>query len=148
MHTRNFALILGIVYTLIGVAGFIPGLLEPAPPGAPDLAVTARYGLLFGLFPVNAVHNLVHLALGIWGLIAYASWDDARRYARSLAIIYAALTVLGVLPRPLSTLFGLAPLFGHDIWLHALTAVVAAYFGWGRRHALIVSEEERARRAA
>jgi len=148
MHTRYFALTLGVIYTLIGIAGFIPGLLRPVPPGAPDLAVASRYGLLFGLFPVNVVHNLVHLALGIWGLFAYASWDEARRYARSLAVIYAVLTVMGVLPRPLTTMFGLAPLFGHDIWLHALTAIVAAYFGWGRSRAMAVSEEERARRAA
>jgi hypothetical protein len=28
-------------------------------------------------------------------------------------------------------LFGLTPLFSHDVWLHAGTAVIAAYFGWG-----------------
>ena len=31
----------------------------------------------------------------------------------------------------LHTLFGLTPLFSHDVWLHAGTAVIAAYFGWG-----------------
>jgi hypothetical protein len=31
----------------------------------------------------------------------------------------------------LHTMFGLTPLFSHDVWLHAVTAVIAAYFGWG-----------------
>lgn len=33
-------------------------------------------------------------------------------------------------------LLGLVPLFGHNIWLHALVATIAAYFGWfGKRQA-------------
>ena len=28
------------------------------------------------------------------------------------------------------TLFGLAPLYGHDVWLHALIAAVATYYGF------------------
>jgi hypothetical protein len=33
-------------------------------------------------------------------------------------------------------LFGLVPLFDHDIWLHALIATIAAYFRWfGKRQA-------------
>jgi hypothetical protein len=39
------------------------------------------------------------------------------------------LTVFGLIPG-LNTLFGLTPLFGHDVWLHALTAIIAAWFGW------------------
>jgi hypothetical protein len=30
-------------------------------------------------------------------------------------------------------MFGLVPLFGNDIWLHALLAIIAAYFGWMHR---------------
>ena len=30
----------------------------------------------------------------------------------------------------LRTTFGLIPIFGHDIWLHAVSALAAAYFGW------------------
>ena len=30
MATRYFALILGIIFILVGIAGFIPALLEPA----------------------------------------------------------------------------------------------------------------------
>jgi hypothetical protein len=147
MNTRYFALIAGIVYAAVGLLGFIPGLRTAPPPGAPELNVSAGYGLLFGLFPINVVHNIVHLALGIWGIVAYASFPAARRYAQGLAVIYGVLAVLGFFP-VLNTLFGLAPLFGHDIWLHALTAIVAAYFGFRAPAMVERVEAERPRRAA
>lgn len=34
----------------------------------------------------------------------------------------------------LHTAFGLVPLYGHDIWLHAVLAGVAACFGFAREH--------------
>ena len=42
------------------------------------------------------------------------------------------LSIAGLLPG-LDTLFGLTPLFGNDVWLHALLALIAAYFGWLHR---------------
>jgi hypothetical protein len=146
METRYFALVLGIVYTLVGIAGFVPAALAPAPPGAPPVEITSGYGYLFGLFPVNLVHTLVHLAIGIWGLAAYARFGAARTYAQAVAIIYGVLTILGLVPG-LNTLMGLAPLHGADVVLHALTAIVAAYFGFGRRREAI-GVADRSRRAA
>lgn len=131
MTARTFALIAGIVYLVVGIAGFIPGLVtSPAPPPADAAAEAASHGRLLGLFPINVLHNLVHLAIGIWGIVAYRSLGGSVGFARGLAIIYAVLAVFGLIPG-LQTLFGLVPLYGHDIWLHALTAIVAAYFGWG-----------------
>jgi hypothetical protein len=135
----------GAIYTLVGIAGFVPGLLQP-PVDAPDLAVDAGYGYLFGLFPVNVVHNLVHLGLGVWGLAASRLVRAAVTYAATLAIVYGALAIMGLIPG-LDTLFGLTPLFGHDIWLHALTALVAAYFATRRPSAAEVAREHE-RRAA
>ena len=129
MSTRYFALVAGIAYVGAGLLGFLPAITPPAPPDAPHLAVNTGYGYLLGLFPINIVHNLVHLALGIWGVMAYGSFSGARAYARSLTLIYGLLAVMGLFPT-LNTTFGLVPLFGHDIWLHALTALAAAYFGF------------------
>jgi hypothetical protein len=39
------------------------------------------------------------------------------------------LAVMGLVPG-LDTTFGLVPIYGHDVWLHALLAGVAAYFGF------------------
>ncbi len=139
METRYFALIIGIVYLLIGLLGFLPGLTASPPAGAPPLAVDAGYGYLLGLFPINILHNLVHLAVGAWGLAAYRSYPSARGFSRGLAVFYGLLTILGLFP-VLNTTFGLIPIFGHDIWLHALTALIAAYFGFkGAREPVVVS---------
>jgi Domain of unknown function (DUF4383) len=131
MKTRYFALIYGIVSLLVGIAGFIPGLVTPLE-ADPSLAITASSSHLFGLFPVNLLHNLVHVAFGIGGLVGYRDFPSARLYARVVAIAYAVLTVMGLIPG-LKTLFGLVPLYGHDVWLHALLAIIAAYFGFVAR---------------
>jgi len=146
MTTPRFALVLGIVYAIVGVAGFLPAALTTPPPGAPPVQVDAGYGYLFGLFPVNILHTLVHLAVGLWGIVASRRVGASRTFAASVAVIFGVLTVMGLIPG-LNTTFGLIPLFGHDIWLHALTALAAAYFGFGRPAAVGVARDER-RRAA
>jgi hypothetical protein len=128
MSARTFALILGAVYLLVGILGFIPALVSSPVTAAPDGAA-GDYGLLFGLFPINALHNLVHLAIGAWGLYAGRTLPAARTFSRALAWIFGALAVMGLIPG-LRTVFGLVPLFGHDIWLHALTALAGAWFGY------------------
>ncbi len=131
MNIRTFALIFGIVFTLVGIAGFIPQLLTPHDAGEHELVVDQIAGDLLGLFPVNLLHNIVHLAFGAWGLLVYRNTDAAITYARTVAIVYAVFVIMGFLPR-LDTVFGLVPLHGNDIWLHALLAAVAAYFGFVR----------------
>lgn len=84
------------------------------------------------MFPVNVLHNLVHILFGAWGLFAAASFGAARTYARVVAIAYALLTLLGIIPAT-NTTCGLVPIYGHDIWLHALLAAVAAYFRFAYR---------------
>jgi hypothetical protein len=132
MTTRNFALVFGVVFLLVGIAGFIPPLMQGMHPEHPALTVNANAGQLLGLFPVNVLHNIVHILFGLWGLASFRSVSGAKLYARGVAIIYAVLTIAGLVPG-LSTLFGLVPLYGNDIWLHALLALVAAYFGWIHR---------------
>jgi hypothetical protein len=146
MTSREFARTVGIVFIAVGILGFMPSLNSPAPLTAPHLIIEGGYGLLWGLFPVNWIHNLVHLAIGVGGWSASRTMADARRYARGLTILYAGLAVMGLVP-VLNTTFGLIPLFGHDVWLHAGTAAVAAYFGFGQRMEAM-EIRERYRRAA
>lgn len=129
MNARTISLVFGIVFTAIALLGFVPAAKHAPPAGAPDLAVDAGYGYLLGLFPVNVLHNVVHLLFGIWGIVAYRSFTGSRLYLRSVAIIYGVLVVFGLIPM-LNTTFGLIPIFGHDVWLHLAIAVLAGFFGW------------------
>lgn len=126
MNLNAMAMVFGVVFLLVGLAGFFP---TPPPPNAPPLAVPHGHGMMFGLFPVNTLHNLVHLLFGALGVAAWAGVMSARSYFQLVAISYVVLTILGMIPAT-QTLFGLAPLWGNDIWLHALLAIGAAYFGY------------------
>jgi hypothetical protein len=120
--------------------GFVPGLVrDVTPEGEPlhrtDLIVHAFDGYLLGLFHVNVLHNCAHLLFGILGVTAAGSYRLSLWYARAVAVSYGLLTVMGLIPH-LNTMFGLMPLHGHDVWLHAAIAAAAAYFGfaWYRTH--------------
>lgn len=134
MVTRRFALILGVVFLLVGILGFVPGVnsMHHGDDGGTLKVTDPGHGMLLGLFHVNVLHNLVHILFGVWGLAAYATGFDASRvYARGVAVIYALLALMGLIPTAnMNTTFGLIPIHGNDVWLHALIAVAAAYFGW------------------
>lgn len=142
MGARYFALISGIIFIAIGIFGFIPGMVATPGTGGPDVVLNAGYGYLLGAFPINILHNLVHLAVGIWGAASYPSYMRARTYSRGLAIFYGVLAIMGLLP-VLNTTFGLIPIFGNDVWLHALTALIAAYFGFKTPTSAELREHER-----
>jgi len=127
MNISTAALTFGVVFVLVGVSGLFP---SPVPPGAPPLAVEHGHGLALGLFPINTLHNVVHLLFGVLGIAAArGAVISARAYFQLVAVSYAVLTVLGIIPATQTT-FGLIPIWGADVWLHALLAVAAAYFGF------------------
>lgn len=129
-QVQLFARIFGFIFMAVGVFGFIPVLVQPIADTS-GLAVTAAYGRLLGIFPVNAVHNLVHIGLGAWGVWASQTGNetDSTLYAQANTILYGILAVLGTIPAT-NMLFGLAPIYGADALLHAGTALVAGYYGF------------------
>ena len=127
MNLGNAALLFGIVFVLAGLSGFFAA---PPPPDAPPLVVEHGHGLALGLLPVNTLHNVVHLLFGVLGIAASRSaLMSARAYFRLVAVSYALLVVLGLIPATQTT-FGLIPIWGNDVWLHAVLAAGAAYFGF------------------
>lgn len=129
MSTQTFARVLGILFLLIGAAGFVPGLVTGH--SHEDVTLDAGQGFLLGVFAVNYVHNAVHLLFGAWGLLASRSMGAAAIYGKVVAVTYGLLTIFGLIPAAkLWTLFGLAPVFGHDVWLHALIAAAATFYGF------------------
>lgn len=114
------ALVFGIVFLLVGVLG----LLEPGGTGMEADVETAPK--LLGLFPVNLLHNIVHILFGLWGLAASRTWSAAKGYATAAGAIYAVLAVLGLVA---PDGFGLVPLGGADVWLHAVLAAALLAVG-------------------
>jgi hypothetical protein len=136
MNTRIFALILGIIFTLVALLGFLNiGVTHPGMVG-PDATLTgaahAGHGYLLGLFPVNHFHNAVHLIFGLWGILAYfGGVGPSIAYARTTGIIYILLALIALIPSDMmKTTFGLIPIWGHDIWLHGVIGLIALYFGF------------------
>jgi hypothetical protein len=87
-------------------------------------------GRVFGLFPVNLPHNLVHLAFGVWGIVAARTLAASRTYGRVGAVMYGLLVVLAFVS---PTTFGFIPIGDHDIWLHAVLALGLAYIGFAAK---------------
>lgn len=116
---QRVAQVFGWIFVVVAVWGFfVTGAsMEADPDVAPRL---------WGLFPVNVLHNLVHLALGIWGIMAARSFRGARSYALIAGGLYLVLALLGfVAPAGL----GFVPIGGNDIWLHLILAVALLGFG-------------------
>lgn len=108
---KKAALTFGIIFTLVGILGFIPGFTTPGPDGN---------ALLLGLFEVNATHNIVHLLSGLAGLAAAANARYAKMYLIGLGAVYALVTLLGLFMDPV---LGLLPVNGADNLLHLLLTV-------------------------
>lgn len=130
MKAPLIARILGVFFLLAGIAGFIPFVTVPAGPSDEVVTIASNYGFLAAIFPVNVVHDVLHVIFGIWGLAASATFVASVRYCRAIAWIYFVLVVLGAIWIT-RTLFGILPIYGYDIWLHALIALFAAYGGYG-----------------
>jgi hypothetical protein len=87
----------------------------------------AEPSLLLGVFPINGLHNLVHLLIGFGGVLAFVLGRSASVvYARVVGTLYIALGILGVF---FPTGFGLVPIGGADIALHLVMGTLALWAG-------------------
>jgi hypothetical protein len=127
MHSMNttiqkLAAVFGVVFILVAIVGFIaPGGMAMQPT---DPATAAK---ALGIFPVNLLHNVVHLLFGVWGLAASRSWGGSKQFFTIAGVIYAVLTIVGFLS---PSGFNLVPLGGSDIWLHCLLAIAMLAIGY------------------
>jgi hypothetical protein len=135
MAERYCALSIGIIFFLVGFAGFIPALVSL--PGSSESyvplseshsAYAAGFGFIFGLFPTNFLHNIVRCGVGLWGVASFNNASSARIFNRSFAIAYVVLAIMGLIPLA-KTFFGFMPLFGNNVWFNALAAIAALYYG-------------------
>ena len=130
---QRVAQIFGIVFLLIALVGFVTAGTSMDPH-----TMTAPRAL--GLFPVNTLHNLVHLVFGLWGLLAARGIRASKNYAQVSGVAYILLAVLGfVAPDG----FGLLPLGGNDILLHAIIGIPLAIVGFTARDRVVATTSGR-----
>lgn len=107
-----FALAGGVAFLLIGILGFIL-----APDGGDKL---------FGVFEVNLLHNIVHLAVGAFLLVGSSTHVRAKQVNLIVGIVYGIVAILGF---PDILVNKLLDANAADDFLHLATAVLALYFG-------------------
>lgn len=130
---QRAALAFGVVFLLVTILGFIPGITQEYD----RLTVFDGVGAeLLGIFGVNILENVVHLLYAVAGFAAAASWAASRAYFIWGGIIYFVVWVYGLV----IDLDSAANFLGVNTaanWLHfALGAVMVAIgFLLGRRGA-------------
>ena len=117
---QRVATISGVVFIIVSVLGLATG-------GMPGMKMGAASVMLLGLFPVNLLHNLVHGAFGVWGVIAGRGEKSAITYSLGSGVAYLLLGVLGLFT---DSLLGMVPIGGYDVVLHLLLAVTLAGCGF------------------
>ena len=91
---QKAARLVGIVFLLVGILGFIPGITTNY--GDMGFAGNDSEAELLGIFQVSILHNLVHLVFGIAGLAMARTWETARNYLLWSGIIYVVLFIYGL----------------------------------------------------
>ena len=126
------ALVVGAVFLLIGIAGFIPGLTTDV--NALLFAGQESAALLLGVFQVSILHNTVHLLFGAAGLWAATSFVASRNFLIWGGAVYALLWLYGLLV-PVDSAANFVPMNDADDWLHLALAVGMILLGvlLGRR---------------
>jgi hypothetical protein len=92
---QNVARLVGIVFLLVGIAGFIPGITTNLYDGL-EFAGDDGNAELLGLFQVSVLHNIVHGLFGVAGLALAATASGARTFLIGGGAIYLGLFLLGI----------------------------------------------------
>jgi hypothetical protein len=114
-------MIVGVVFVLVGILGFVPGITTHY--GDLGFAGHGSGAKLLGVFQVSILHNIVHLLFGLAGIAAgRAAPSAARGYLVGGGVIYLVLWIYGlVIDKASSANF--VPVNNADNWLHLLLGV-------------------------
>ncbi|MGH7594262.1 MAG: DUF4383 domain-containing protein [Gemmatimonadales bacterium] len=118
---QTVAKVFGVVLVLVGLLGFFL-------PSSFGMATT----MLAGSFEVNLVHNLVHVLIGIWGLVASRTATGATAFCKQAGVLFLLLAILGFVPSMVALLANLVPIGGNDVYLHLVFAAILLYVGFSR----------------
>ena len=113
--TQRAAAAVGVLFLLVGVLGFIPGVT--AHYTVMEFASHGSDAQLLDIFQVSILHNLVHIAFGVAGLLMARSWSLARSLLVGGGVIYLVLWLYGLAVGPNDDA-NFVPVNVADDWLH------------------------------
>jgi hypothetical protein len=113
---RRLGVFFGIAFLLGGILGFVPGVTKD--------------GMYFGIFMINAPHNILHIGSGIIFLVASAAGAGlARLWFWIFGTVYAAIAVAGFTAGD-GMVFGFISNNLYDAWGHAGLALAMLLIGF------------------
>jgi hypothetical protein len=114
-NVQKAAAVVGAVFLLVGILGFIPGVTTPY--SSMEFAGHHSDAKLLGLFEVSILHNIVHLLFGAAGLAMARTWSGARAYLLAGGAVYIVLALYGAVIDK-GTPANFVPVNIADDWLH------------------------------
>lgn len=124
---RATAAAVGVVFLLVGVLGFIPGITTDY--DSMTFADHDSGAELLGVFQVSVLHNIVHLLFGVGGLAAATQTRFVVPFLFGSAAIYGVVTVYGIVIDQESSA-NFIPVNSADNWLHLILTIGLAGLGW------------------
>ena len=118
---QMLALAFGAIYLLVGVVGFFIT-------GFGNFFAHDTNQTLLG-FEINGMHNVVHIVVGVAGLLLGRTLAGARTYGWLLAIGYGAAFVYGLIA--IGKTWDFLSINAADNVLHVLTAIVGLAIALG-----------------
>jgi hypothetical protein len=117
---QSVAMLIGVVFLLVGILGFIPGITT----NFDDITFAGNESgaELLGIFQVSILHNIVHGLFGIVGLFLARTMEGARTFLIGGGAIYLALALYGIVVGTDSGA-NFVPLNGADDVLHILLGI-------------------------
>lgn len=117
--TKTMAKVWGFIFLMVGVIGFF---------GNPIVGHES-------FFHTNALHNGVHLVLGLLLITAARTDEKAVLWLRIVGVIYLVVAALGFFMIPgmgIGDVFGIE-MSGSDNWLHLALGVLLLLLGMKKR---------------
>ncbi len=117
---RTAALLVGVVFLLVGVLGFVPGITNHF--NTLTFAGHNSQAKLLGIFQVSILHNIVHLLFGVVGIAAARTAAGARSFLIVGGVIYLVLWIYGLVIDK-SSAANFVPVNNADNWLHFVLGI-------------------------
>jgi hypothetical protein len=119
-------MVVGALFLLVGLLGFIPGITTNYDQLA--MAGHASEAMLFGAFQVSILHNIVHLLIGVAGVVMAKTEAGSRNFLIWGGAVYLVLWLYGLVV-PHDSAANFVPMNMADNWLHLFLGIAMVVLG-------------------